>query len=283
MSYGIPPSAFPIRPSGEIDYKIALQWIEDRRSIETEKELLDDDIDLDTDGMDDMDDTELRDLLLHEKDDGGFVTTWDDEETKDKMKDSIDDTSPSMSQLLQMPMIDVDDGTIRSNAPGVSLATNNQTQQTAFVTPPQSSSTSVASAEGDEKSRVDTIRPGKMDVILGRGKTLHQHPGNVRFRHILEMNHEEYEAAGKYAKTAIAEKILRIIHDSGGRFLQPAKQPEKSLSSNTNSKKRSSNSNTQPAKSASTTAYEEIDHLTARNKVSFTYRTMRASAKKSST
>ena len=278
MSYGIPPSAFPIRPSGEIDYKIALRWIEDRRAIEAEKELLDDDIDLDADGMDDMDDTERRDLLLHERDNEGFAT-WVDEETKDKMTDNIHDTRASISQLLQMPMIEVDDGKIHSNTSGGSVATNNHKRQAAVVSPTQSSSTAISSTEEDEKSRVDTIRPGKMDVILGRGKTLHQHPGNVRFRHILEMNHEEYEAAGKYAKTAIAEKILRIIHDSGGRFLQPAKQPEKSLSSNTTNSKRS-NSNT---KSTTTAAYEEIDHLTARNKVSFTYRTMRASAKKSST
>ena len=265
MSYGIKPNSLPIRPSGENDYKISRYWIETRRSIEQ--------------------DIGCMGVLHHDSDLG--LAPWDGhdeltDESTNEMKPDNDEYQNSLSELLQMPIMDMIDHGVNPGVPElVSSSTNPiltassndmMAPSMPFAPGAQTPLPQEAGATGDPS---DTLRPGKMDVILGRGKTMHQHPGNVRFRHILEMHKEEYEAAGKYAKTAIAEKILRIIRDSGGRFLQPS-----TAASGNDSVFGGSASSKAKKKGKSTIAWEEIDHLSARNKVSFTYRTMRASAKK---
>ena len=62
--------------------------------------------------------------------------------------------------------------------------------------------------------------PRRFDVLLGRGKTIAEHTGNLRAFHIVEMNRQRYERAGKYEKTQIAEKIVHMIQESYGRFLK---------------------------------------------------------------
>ena len=59
--------------------------------------------------------------------------------------------------------------------------------------------------------------------LFGRGKIAKTHTGNLRALHLCEMNYARYESAlsGKYGKTEVAEMIVRIIHESGGRFLTP--------------------------------------------------------------
>ena len=265
MSYGIKPNSLPIRPSGENVYKISRNWIETRRSIEQ--------------------DIEGVGLLHHDSD--VRLMPWDGvdeltDESAHEMKTDNDDYQNSLSELLQMPIMDMIDHGVDPGVPErVSSATNTISTASSYdMTAPSmpfapGTRSPLPQGEGATGEPSDTLRPGKMDVILGRGKTMHQHPGNVRFRNILEMHKEEYEAAGKYAKTAIAEKILRIIRDSGGRFLQPSTgaSGDDSVGGGSASKKKGKSSK-------STIAWEEIDHLSARNKVSFTYRTMRASAKK---
>ena len=67
------------------------------------------------------------------------------------------------------------------------------------------------------------IVPRRFDVLFGRGKIAKTHTGNLRALHLCEMNYPRYESAitGKYGKTEVAEQIVRIIHESGGRFLKP--------------------------------------------------------------
>ena len=62
--------------------------------------------------------------------------------------------------------------------------------------------------------------PRRFDVLLGRGKTVAEHTGNLRAFHIVEMNRQRYEQAGKYQKTQIAERIVHLIQESYGRFLK---------------------------------------------------------------
>jgi hypothetical protein len=59
--------------------------------------------------------------------------------------------------------------------------------------------------------------------LFGRGKIAKTHTGNLRALHLCEMNCPRYESAitGKYGKTEVAEQIVSIIHESGGRFLKP--------------------------------------------------------------
>ena len=48
--------------------------------------------------------------------------------------------------------------------------------------------------------------PQPSDVLLGRGKQIQEHSGNVRFRKLLDMHLQRYEQVGKYEKTEIAER-----------------------------------------------------------------------------
>lgn len=61
--------------------------------------------------------------------------------------------------------------------------------------------------------------PRRFDVLFGKTKRARQHTGNLRCLVIVEMQVERYEKASKPGKTEIAEEIVSMIHDSGGRFL----------------------------------------------------------------
>lgn len=64
------------------------------------------------------------------------------------------------------------------------------------------------------------IVPRRFDVLFGRGIATREHTGNLRAAHLVEMFQAEYESAGKFEKTEIAERIVGIIHESYGRFLK---------------------------------------------------------------
>ena len=87
------------------------------------------------------------------------------------------------------------------------------------------------------------------DVLFGRGLGVQCSPGNARFRQIIDLYADEYEQAGKAGKTAIAENIIRLIQQSGARFL----------------------------KTDGDGFWEEADDKLARAKVSHTFRTRRKS------
>ncbi|KAG7369630.1 hypothetical protein IV203_027376 [Nitzschia inconspicua] len=60
------------------------------------------------------------------------------------------------------------------------------------------------------------------DVLFGRGK-VKDHYGNIYLHKLIAMNQDRYEAAERWEKTVIAEEIVSIIRDRGGRFLKPSK------------------------------------------------------------
>lgn len=72
----------------------------------------------------------------------------------------------------------------------------------------------------EREERNGIILPRRFDVLLGRGKYTREHTGNLRATHLVELHRSEYEQAGKFAKTMIAERILDMIHASSGRFLK---------------------------------------------------------------
>jgi hypothetical protein len=94
------------------------------------------------------------------------------------------------------------------------------------------------------------VLPGSFDVLLGRGKPLQKHAGNLRYHHIIENDHDRYERAMKLEKTHISKFIVEKINGSGGRFL---KQDE--------------------------AGWVEIDDAAARYKVSHTFRNHRIAAR----
>lgn len=65
------------------------------------------------------------------------------------------------------------------------------------------------------------VFPHRFDVLFGRGKAPREHTGNLRAVHLVNMWHPQYDAAiNRFQKTEISERIVKIIHDSGGRFLK---------------------------------------------------------------
>jgi hypothetical protein len=100
----------------------------------------------------------------------------------------------------------------------------------------------------DGKDRV--IVPGTLDVLLGRGKPLQKHNGNLNYHYVVEGYHAQYEQASKLEKTQIAKTIVDKIHEQGGRFL---KQEE--------------------------AGWVEIDDGAARTKISHTFRNHRIAAR----
>mmetsp|Transcript_19560 Transcript_19560/g.36480 ORF Transcript_19560/g.36480 Transcript_19560/m.36480 type:complete len:489 (+) Transcript_19560:119-1585(+) len=101
------------------------------------------------------------------------------------------------------------------------------------------------------RKRSCIILPGKYDVLLGRGKPLQKHNGNLNYHYVIEGFHSNYEQASKLEKTKLAKHIVEQIQGQGGRFL---KQDE-------------------------TGCWVEIDDETARTKVSHTFRNHRIAAR----
>lgn len=62
--------------------------------------------------------------------------------------------------------------------------------------------------------------PRRFDVLFGKTTLAREHTGTLRALHIVQMNFVDYEKLGKYQKTDVADKIISIIHESGGRFLK---------------------------------------------------------------
>jgi len=57
------------------------------------------------------------------------------------------------------------------------------------------------------------------DVLLGRGKKSNNHAGNIFFRQMISDLVPQYRSCTKVQKTALANKIVALIHKKGGRFL----------------------------------------------------------------
>lgn len=77
-----------------------------------------------------------------------------------------------------------------------------------------------SSDSGDSGFVRRTVTPTSLDVLFGRGK-VKEHPGNVKLHQLIEKRLSRYEVAEKWEKTVIAEEIVAIIKEPGGRFLRP--------------------------------------------------------------
>ncbi|CAJ1945132.1 unnamed protein product [Cylindrotheca closterium] len=61
--------------------------------------------------------------------------------------------------------------------------------------------------------------PTKNDVVFGRGKGSHDHPGNRRMREIIRRHKKDYSAIHRSKKRQIAELVYSEITQNGARFL----------------------------------------------------------------
>ena len=69
-----------------------------------------------------------------------------------------------------------------------------------------------------------TFRPGPYDVICGRGKDVLQHPGNRRYRQLINASLRSYVATStKLEKTLLVTSIIRMVEEfstTGGGFIK---------------------------------------------------------------
>lgn len=79
-------------------------------------------------------------------------------------------------------------------------------------------------SNGDANRSLDKANIGENDVLCGRGGLTNSHTGNIRFREIVADNQIDYLKAKKRDKIIIANQIVALIHEKGGRFLR--KTPE---------------------------------------------------------
>jgi len=92
--------------------------------------------------------------------------------------------------------------------------------------------------------------PTDIDIILGRGKGIQNHAGNIQLRKIVDAHLDAYDNAKLVQKAELTERIANEIYVSGGRFLRMIDQ-----------------------------VWEEVDDSTAREKISHTFRDRRRNCK----
>jgi hypothetical protein len=64
--------------------------------------------------------------------------------------------------------------------------------------------------------------PGENDVLLGRGKPIQEHSGNVKLLSLIDVYRGEYDTTNGYGQKAVlAEKIVKIVQTQHqGKFLK---------------------------------------------------------------
>mmetsp|Transcript_47985 Transcript_47985/g.138181 ORF Transcript_47985/g.138181 Transcript_47985/m.138181 type:complete len:542 (-) Transcript_47985:51-1676(-) len=64
------------------------------------------------------------------------------------------------------------------------------------------------------------VIPGRLDVLLGRGKPIQEHIGNLRYLALLDTYQYEYQILKKFEKQALCDRIVDMVEGYGGRFLK---------------------------------------------------------------
>lgn len=67
------------------------------------------------------------------------------------------------------------------------------------------------------------VAPTAKDVLMGRGKNVFLHTGNIHFRTLLQRHQARYQQASKFEKTVLVGTVLLDVKDHGGRFLAHGK------------------------------------------------------------
>lgn len=63
-------------------------------------------------------------------------------------------------------------------------------------------------------------KPPRHDILLGRGRPIQSHPGNVCFREYLKQFSDEYNEAPRNLRRRVLSKIREDLNSRGIRFLQ---------------------------------------------------------------
>ena len=79
----------------------------------------------------------------------------------------------------------------------------------------------VQPSQPQQQPQMILVTPKAQDVLFGRGKPTRNHPGNIKFRNMMESHADEYNKAPKFVKSLIAKKLVQAVVSSGSRFLKP--------------------------------------------------------------
>lgn len=60
---------------------------------------------------------------------------------------------------------------------------------------------------------------GQNDIVMGRGHHNRSHPGNVRYRQVLELYKDRYHRANRVEKMILGDEIMAKILENGSRFV----------------------------------------------------------------
>ena len=75
-------------------------------------------------------------------------------------------------------------------------------------------------AEGRQNAVSIIECPGSNDVVFRSGTSMSYHPGNVRFRCLVESKLENRENKTQLTQAEMAEELIKQVRGLGGRFLK---------------------------------------------------------------
>jgi hypothetical protein len=86
---------------------------------------------------------------------------------------------------------------------------------------PLSLRTTTLGNQRQKRKSLPSYMPTVLDVCCGRGKSNWNHPGNIKFRNLIQSSVERYiSAPTKFGKTAVVISLVDGIRAQGGYFLK---------------------------------------------------------------
>lgn len=128
-------------------------------------------------------------IPLSSKGKRGYKQEEEEEEEKDNAMDNVEKESNGKSNSNSNGNNEIGDNDVNNNA--------SQSDPTTVI-----------------------VIPALADILLGRGKPIHSHPGNVRLHQLVDEAIPRYEACRKLEKTGLTIELVKKIKDDGGRFLK---------------------------------------------------------------
>jgi hypothetical protein len=109
---------------------------------------------------------------------------------------------------------DIEDGTI----PAISTTADLSSEGASSIE--QSTGSIAFDTTKKPEATLTSIDPKPEDILLGRGKAVHYHPGNVRFREWLDGYRDEYENTPRAKKHRITTEMTHRLNANGICFLK---------------------------------------------------------------
>jgi hypothetical protein len=198
LTFGIPVHALPISPTGEVSTTQHTEFLQRRQNIENLTQ------NYSTITQPQPQPQQQQDLINSDVEDPLTMTT--------------SSPSPYSHFTLCSDIIPAEDERIlvSDGNNDMSVVNNNNSSSSSSINI-FGSNIRVFSTKGLSYVNV----PGEMDILLGRGKGTQNHIGNLRYRHLIESYRSSYEEMlSKGEKTQFIKEVVRVIYDSGGRFLR---------------------------------------------------------------